>query len=574
MKSRDEQYQELFLIEAKDNIEELDRLFVELEKDHGSSTAIKDIFRVTHTMKGNAMGLGLDSIAQLSHVMEDVMLAIQEGRVGLDGKLFQLLFRANDKLGGLINALETGEKVSFLGIKTSLSLHLQKALEEGEKEGEEDQPSVVADTPTPEDQEPEEQEDSSATHISFSEVIQIPVKRMDDLMNEVGQLIIERDRLIAVSEGLGLKSSELDRLKRITSNLQYTIMNVRMVQVGFLFNKFHRVLRDAARIEGKDVNLILKGTDVEIDRNVLKVLSDSLVHLVRNSVSHGIEGQEVRKTRNKPAQGTVMLNARYERDRVVIMVTDDGGGIDAAVIRKKVVEKGLVSEKAAKNLRDEEIIQYIFAAGFSNTDKVNELSGRGVGMDVVKRAVESIGGQVKVDTIVGEGTTINLHVPASLALKGTLLFEVSGFQYALALSYAESVESIKPENLYTVGSVMMTKYHDQTISVVFLSDLLNAPDLKSVGKVLSSRTTESLSGIQELETIVVSYAGRMTGLVVDHVLQQKEIIEKPLSKPINAIRLLSGTTILGNGAVCPVIDVAAITEIIHSHTIHAQHEAS
>ncbi|REE01003.1 two-component system chemotaxis sensor kinase CheA [Marinoscillum furvescens DSM 4134] len=562
-------------MEAKDNIEQLDKLFVDLEKDHGNANAIKEIFRITHTLKGNAMGLGFEPIAQLSHVMEDVMLAIQEGKINLDQDLFKILFRANDKLGALVNALETEEKVSYLGIKTSLSLFLQKALNQKEETPDEE----PADSPTPpaleaEEEKPQPVPEETGTQISFSDVIQIPVRKMDELMNEVGQLIIERDRLIAMSDELGIRSSELDRLKRITSNLQYSIMNVRMVQIGFLFNKFHRVLRDAAAIENKKVNLVLKGTEIEIDRNILKIISDSLVHLVRNAVGHGIEAASQRTTQNKPEVGTVMLDAKYERDRVVIMVTDDGGGIDHEIIRKKIVEKGLVSEVIAKNLKPEEVIQYIFESGFSNAAEVNEISGRGVGMDVVKKAVESIGGQVKVETIVGEGTTVYLHVPSSLALKGTLLFKVDDQEYAMALSYTESVVPLNSHDIYKLGSSLMTRYQEETISVVFLKDILDLPTLSAINeRGVLQRSYEAIGEeAVDFNAIVVSYAGRTTAVIVDQVLQQKEIIEKPLARPLTQVRLLSGTTILGNGNVCPVIDIAALTDLLHKQALQSQHE--
>lgn len=561
MKSKESEYKEIFLIEAKDNIEQLDTLFVDLEKDHTSQKAIREIFRITHTLKGNAMGMGFNAIADLSHAMEDVMLAIQENRIKLDQALFQILFRANDKLGGLVSALETDEKVSYLGIKTSLSLYLQKNQQSdpAESQGKADEPSEQKESVT------------GASQVSFSDVIQIPVKKMDDLLNEVGQLLIERDRLIALGKEGSVPGTELERLKRITSNLQYSIMNVRMVQIGFLFNKFHRVLRDAAAIENKKADLVLKGTETEIDRNILKIISDSLVHLVRNAVGHGIESDEVRQAQNKPEQGTITLRASYERDRVVIAVSDDGAGIDHERIRKKIVEKRLVSAAVAKNLKKEEVIRFIFESGFSNSDQVNEISGRGVGMDVVKRAVESVGGQVRIETEVGSGTTIYLHVPASLALKATLLFEVDGQEYAIALSYTESVVSLPIEDIYKLGGGLMTRYQEEAIPVIFLKDILQMKSLTDIAeRGILQRTFHNQHPETILDTIIVSYGGQMTGIIVDKVIQQKEVIEKPLTNPIDHVKLLSGATILGNGNVCPVIDVAVITDLIHRQTLTVQ----
>lgn len=562
MKSKESEYKELFLVEAKDNIEELDQLFVELEKDQSNQDAINAIFRITHTLKGNAMGLGFESVADLSHLMEDVMIAIRNKQIALGQKLFQLLFRANDKLGALVRALETEDEVSYLGVKTSLSIFLNNELEK--------------EAPVPEVAEnPDEGQiaaaDETGSQITFSDVIQIPVKKMDELLNEVGQLLIERDRLMAYTQELGLKTAEFDRLKRITSNLQYSIMNARMVQVGFLFNKFHRVLRDAASIENKKVNLVLKGTETEIDRNILKIISDSLVHLVRNAISHGVETAQIRKEAGKPTTGTVTLDARYERDRVVITVSDDGGGIDHEVIRRKIVEKGLVDRSVAERLSEGEVIRYIFESGFSNIDQVNELSGRGVGMDVVKKAVESIGGQVRVDTEVGKGTSINLHVPSSLALKGTLLFEVDNQEYAIALSYTEAVVSISWKDIYKLSGGLMTKFQDEAISIVFLKDLLQMKNLSDISrKGILHKTFDTIEEEETmLDAIIVSYAGRTTALLVDRVIQQKEIIEKPLVKPIDKIKLLSGTTILGNGNVCPVIDVAVLTDLIYKQALQS-----
>ncbi len=576
---KESEYKELFLIEAKDNIEQLDKLFVDLEKDQSNQNAINAIFRITHTLKGNAMGLGIDSIADLSHVMEDVMIAIKSKQVNLNDELFKLLFRANDKLGALVNAMESGAKVSFLGIKTSLAIFLKNELSKETEEKEENAEGSESDQSSqgetvaeiedlPEEAVEEEEPNQEVNQISFSDVIQIPVKKMDDLLSEVGQLIIERDRLIAHSQELGIKSGEFDRLQRISSNLQYSIMNARMVQVGFLFNKFHRVLRDAASIEGKKANLVLKGADTEIDRNILKLMSDAMVHLVRNAVSHGIEPEEVRLKNNKPAEGQITLDAHYERDRVVIQVKDDGAGIDHEVIRRKIVEKGLATPEMVKIMGKDEVLTYIFEAGFSNAAKVNELSGRGVGMDVVKRAVESIAGQVKIETEVGQGTTMNLQVPASLALKGSLLFEINGQEYALALSYTEAVVSIEKKEVKKLSGGLMSTFQGDAISLIFLKDILSLKSLSDVSnKGVLHTSFDETDDEAVFNVIIVFCDGKTTGMVVDKVIQQKEIIEKPLTKPIDKTKLLSGTTILGNGNVCPVVDVAVITDLIHRHSL-------
>lgn len=582
-KSKESEYIELFRQEALENFEELNRLFTDLEKDHGNQDAINSIFRITHTLKGNAMGMGIDPVAKLAHVMEDVMGAVKNGDIVLNQELFDNLFKANDKLGNLIDALQTGVKVNFLGIKTKLSVLLNNALAAGtdgrkekekEKEIQQKEKRQGANEESEDEDliemvaEDDEEGDHAQTKITFNEVIQIPVKKMDELMNLVGQLIIERDRLVSVSTSNGSSSSEFERLQRISSDLQYAVMNARMVQVGFLFNKFHRIVRDVASIEKKKVNLEITGADVEIDRNILKIMSDSLIHLVRNSVSHGIEHPPLRAKHGKQETGTITLNARYEKDNVVIEVIDDGNGIDPEAIRYRCVKNGMMSKSAAASVSDDEIIMMIFEPGFSNAEKVTEISGRGVGMDVVKKATESIGGHVSLNTEVGKSSKIGLHLPSSLALKGALLFEIDSQEYAIPLSYTKSVISVAKKDVHKISEGLMINYLDSTISVIFLKDILRAnsiADLKKEGALHHS--FNEWKNDEEMDVIVINYMGKEMGVVVDRLLMQKEILEKSLSKPLDKAKLISGTTIMGNGKVCPIIDVVYMTDLLYKSII-------
>lgn len=586
MKSKESEYRDLFHAEALENFEELNRLFTDLENDHSDLNAINSIFRIVHTLKGNAMGMGFNDIAELTHVMEDVMGSVQQGTMALNKDLFDSLFKANDKLGALIEALKTDAKVSYLGIKTKLFVLLEKhakAMEMKTGQSPEMEPTAPAPqeaVPRPEEikpapvevkrpepvvEESKEADDAQGakTEITFTDVIQIPVKKMDELMTLVGQLIIERDRLITLNSVDGKRTTEFEGLQRITSDLQYGVMNARMVQVGFLFNKFHRIVRDVAVIESKNVGLELQGTECEIDRNILKIMSDAMIHLVRNAVSHGIESADVRKAKGKPEKGTIILSAHYEKDNVVIEVSDDGNGIDAEVIRRKIVEKGMVSKEFAQHLTNEEVIMYIFEPGFSNAEKITEISGRGVGMDVVKKAAESIGGQIKVDTEVGMGTTIKLNLPSSMALKGALLFELDKQEYAVALSYTEAVISLTKSDIHKITDGLMAKYLDQTIPIIFLRDIINLEDLADCqNEGVMHQSFKALDADEKLDVIVLSYAGKLLGIVVDRLLQQKEIIEKSMVRPLEKTRLLSGTTILGNGNVCLVLDVTTISDLM------------
>ena len=394
------------------------------------------------------------------------------------------------------------------------------------------------------------------------------MRKLDNLLNLVGELIIERDSLIAQNLEHNNSTSMFARLQRITSDLQYGVMDVRLVQVGFLFNKFHRVLRDVAIIENKKVDLVLEGTENEIDRNVLKIMSDSLVHVVRNAVSHGIESAEERKKKGKPEIGIVTLRSRNEKDTVIIEIQDDGNGIDEKIIRKKAVSKGIITQDYADKASNKDIIMLIFEPGFSNAEQITEVSGRGVGMDVVKKATESIGGKIDVVTEVGKGSIISLSLPSSMAVKGALLFELNKQDFAVALSYTEAVISLRKPDIHKVSNGLMASYLGKTISIIFLKDLAELNNLSELpSEDTFHKTFDAVTPTQKLDVLVVSYNNKYVGLVVDKLLQQKEIVEKTLSRPIDNLDLFSGATIMGNGNICLVLDVANIVNTIFKERV-------
>lgn len=555
MKSREEEYIEMFRAEAHENYEDLNRLFTELENDLNNQSIVDSIFRITHTLKGNAMGLGLERIAELGHVLEDVFGAVKNKQLVLDATLFNYLYKANDKLGALIAAIGTDEKVSYKGIATKIKVALRKlkeaeqkvqepAKEEIQQEEKEPKVEVVA-------KEPEESV-VETSGISFSDYINVSVEKLDNLLNITGELIVEKDSLISRASEGGL-SVDYSRLHRIISDLQYGIMGVRLVPLGFMFNKFQRVVRDVAVLESKEIELSLEGTEIEIDRNILKIISDSLVHLIRNSISHGIESAEERQQSGKPSKGNVKLSASNEKESVIIKVIDDGKGINSEVIAEKAVSKGLITREEVEKLSVNEQLELIFLPGFSNAETITEVSGRGVGMDVVKRAVESIGGSVQIDTTVGEGTEMQLVLPVSLALKAALLFEVGANSYAIPLTYIESVIAIKKDQLRKLNDGVIYNHMGQTIFLTFLNDTFYPQSQQSANEHL-----KKIDENEKLNVIIISYENKMIGFVVDNLLQQKEIVEKILSPPLDNISLFSGASILGDGSVCLVINVPGI----------------
>jgi len=587
---KEQEYREIFLAEAQESHEKLNLLFTELEKDNSSRKAIDAIFRITHTLKGNAMGMGYSEIAEMSHVMEDVFNEVKNGKLVLDAELFGALFRANDILGELIEAITSAKQVKYKGIKTKLEVVLRNHRQNITTETVQDD-QVATDIVKSEDSavlsekhEPLMEDlvlssdDSEETHLSkvtISDTVQVPVRKLDALLNIVGELIIEKDSLIAKYTEIGHKASEFARLHRIASDLQYGVMDVRLVQVGFLFNKFHRVLRDVASIENKKVDLILEGTEIEIDRNVLRIMSDSLVHMVRNSVSHGIEKPAKRLEKGKQEQGKVILRGRNEKDTIYIEIEDDGAGIDTAIIKRKALEKKIISEEYAKVITNDEILHLIFEPGFSNAEEVTEVSGRGVGMDVVKRATESIGGKVEIFTKIGKGTRFVLTLPSSMAVKGALLFELDKQEFAIPLTYTEAVVSLRKKDLHKYGRGLVTSYLGKSISLVFLKDLFALPNLASIElEGALHKSYDDLPAEAKLDVVIVSYGERFMGIVVDKLLQQKEIVEKNLNNPVDKNDLFCGATILGNGNVCLVLDIMAVLRTFYMEKMRRQNVAA
>jgi len=622
--SKEDEYKEIFLAEAEESHEELNRLLTVLEKKATDKKSIDAIFRITHTLKGNAAGMGFKAVAELSHIMEDLFGEVREGKLTLDDATFTSLFKAIDKLGDLISAVRTGKRVQYRGIKTKLEVLMKNSQQEEENNDAKDEPeesikedktakaeeqnsakkqaqkasstadkikeekaedSAKANQGKPEgndesstnsksdqiepvDDEPNTETDS--TKITFSDLVQVPVRKLDNLLNLVGELTIERDRIISSHQGL-VDTNEYARLNRISSDLQYSVMDVRLVQVGFLFNKFHRVIRDAASIEQKKVRLSLQGTETEIDRNILQIISDSLIHLMRNAVGHGLETPSERVKAGKPEEGVITLNAFTESDGVIIQIIDDGKGIDAQKIRERAISKGLISSSDAQEMSDNDIILMIFEPGFSTMDQVTAISGRGVGMDVVKKALDSIGGDIAVHTEIGKGSTFSLRLPASMAVKSTLLFDLMKDTYAIPLSYTEAVVSLYKSDIHKVGEGLMATYLGNTLSIVFLRDvLLNNENTKYKGEKKLHRSYEQLNPDKKLDIVIVAYNEYRVGLVVDKLLQQKEIVEKPLTKPMDQVRIINGVTITGNGHVCLVLNVAEICKMIFNKNFNAK----
>ncbi|NSW75670.1 MAG: chemotaxis protein CheA [Candidatus Atribacteria bacterium] len=394
---------------------------------------------------------------------------------------------------------------------------------------------------------------------SLKKTVRVDVDRLDALLNLVGELVIDRARLGDTIQRLR-EFKELSHLRdlladtnthigRIINELQMEIMKARMLPLAEVFNRFPRMVRDIARNSGKEVDFIVQGEETELDRSLLEEITDPLIHLLRNAVDHGIESREERISRGKSPRGKVLLKAYQEENSVVIMVQDDGRGLDTGKIRSKALRLGLVSQEELDKMSDREVMEFIFYPGFSTNDQVTSVSGRGVGMDIVRRNMERVNGQVSIESEEGKGTTFYLRLPLTLAIIRALLVKVDGGIYSIPLADVVEIEKVKKENTYWVNKTLTALFRGRVLSLLRLKDLLQ------------SKKAEYFEGEtvpEVLYTVVVNAARTMAGLVVDEIIGEQEIVIKSLGSYIGDVRGLSGATILGDGRVSLIVDVPSL----------------
>ncbi|NJE61481.1 chemotaxis protein CheA [Thermococcus sp. 21S7] len=377
--------------------------------------------------------------------------------------------------------------------------------------------------------------------VKISKIIKVDVANLDRLMNLVGELVITKGRLEQIAERLGDREllETLSTLSRLLTELQDEIMEMRLTPVAEVFNKFPRMVRELARKMGKEVEFVVEGADIEVDRTILDKLGDVLVHLLRNAIDHGIEPPEEREKLGKPKAGRLELIARRERSHVEIIVRDDGRGIDPEKVKKKAIERGLITPEQAAEMSNEEAINLIFLPGFSTKEQVTDVSGRGVGMDVVKDVVKSLNGSVSVHSEIGKGTTFVLKLPVSMAIIQALLIEVQGEVYAVPINnILESIE-IRRENLKSIGGKEVIVLRGEIIPVIMLHELFNLP----------------VPGKEEFPALVVDLGAQKVAIGVDELLHKKDIVIKSLGKMLSHISGFAGATILGDGSVVLIIEI-------------------
>ena len=379
--------------------------------------------------------------------------------------------------------------------------------------------------------------------------IRVDIEKLDSLLNLVGELVINKTRLeqIGITHRLTELVETIEQMDRVTTDLQSVVMKVRMVPVGQVFNRFPRMVRDLAKELNKEINLTIEGEETELDRTVIDEIGDPLVHLIRNSLDHGVEHPEDRIAKGKNPVGEVSLIARHEGNNVIIMVQDDGKGINPVVIKRKAVEKGLITQEDADKMSDNEAVRLVFLAGFSTAEVITDVSGRGVGMDVVKNKIESLGGLIDVETKLDEGSTFKIRLPLTLAIIQALLVKVQEETYAIPLGSIDSTINITTEDIKTIQNKEVILLRGQIIPIIRLADVLNVP--------MEKEKTED-----DLFVVVVHMGDQKAGIIVDNLIGQQEIVIKTLGKLLAGIKVIAGATILGDGQVALILDVGTLMQ--------------
>ncbi len=467
---------------------------------------------------------------------------------------FTLIVVSDAKLEDVIKAaiaVSEIEKVTGAPIELKNNAHYNKSWDEEEKAEETAVETAVPSKTAPAATAKPQKETKKQTPGKpvVNRTVRVDIEKLDSLMNLVSELIIAKNSLVSVSnqEQTNVNSAfdeQIGYLEQVTTNLHESVMKVRMVPIESVVSKFPRMIRDLSKSLGKKMELYMTGEETELDRTVVDEIGDPLMHLLRNSADHGLESAEVRAQRGKPAVGSIFLDAYQDGNNVVIEVRDDGNGIDVEAVKNKAIERGNITPEQAANMTDKEIINLLFLPSFSTAKKVTDVSGRGVGLDVVKSKIESLSGEVEVKSKLGEGSTWTIRLPLTLAIIQALMVVVGDEKYAISLGSIQTLEDIPPSEVKLVQNKEVIHLRGAVIPLIRLSEVLGVESKKSEE--------------DNLVVVIVKKGDKMAGLVIDELIGQQEIVIKSLGKYIKQCRFVSGATILGDGEIALILDANAL----------------
>lgn len=548
-----------FLVESEELLQRMDQDMVELEAAPGNPELLNRVFRALHTIKGTSGFLGFEAVVRLSHKAEDVLNALRKGEIVLTRRLMDALLAARDCLGRMLADIRSGglrqyelepllhqlegcnqaaEAVAAgAGLRAQPVSSASMALHASESG-----PPAAEAVPRP-----------SRPNDAAAHTMRVDVRKLDELINLVGELVLERNRLAQISRDLTARRVDIEslesalgqstaRLSFITDELQSAGLRTRMVPIDTVFRKFPRLVRDIAHGLHKEVDLQLQGQETELDKTMVELIGDPLVHLVRNSLDHGIEDPETRVRSGKSPQGTIRLEARQEGDQIIISIQDDGAGIDPERIARKALDKGLVTSERLRTLSPREILDFIFLPGFSTAAQVSDISGRGVGMDVVRTNLKRLNGTVHLDSVPGQGTSVELRLPLTLAILPVLLVQLQQEIYALPLRSVIETARIERHEIHRVEGREVLQLRGEILPV------LRPAQLWSTAQDTSASARVVVLGIGE----------QRVALLVDQLVGQESTVIKPLTSFLQHDACLAGATISGDGRVRLVLDPAGL----------------
>jgi two-component system chemotaxis sensor kinase CheA len=578
-----------YLTECEEILQQLDQDLVLIESTPDDADLLNRIFRAFHTIKGTSGFLNFNHIVELTHHAEDVLNILRKGERRVTRRVMDVLLAALDQLREMIGDVRGGATGEYQlnGLVRDLRGLLQPESNDVVGPGHSAPASEVSlsrqamsresrETPGGDGNSPAREialpradpargapsqpkeltAKAGATSVEATRTIRVDVAKLDELINLVGELVLERNRLLHLSRGFSERQLSDDhfesallqaaaRLSFITDELQTAGLRTRMVPVEAIFRRFPRMVRDLAGALGKEIELVIEGEETELDKTVAEQIADPLVHLLRNSLDHGVELPAVRIERGKPGRGTVRVEARQEGDNIVIEIADDGAGMDHHRIAKKAIEKGLISQEQLAGMSSREILDLIFLPGFSMAEKVSDVSGRGVGMDVVRSNMKKLNGTVEIDSELGKGSRIRLRLPLTLAILPVLLVAAAQETYALPLRSVVETIRIRASEIHRANGTDMLRLRDRMIPVCWLHQAIGLP--------AGARNAEAL-----LRVVILTAGQRRVGLVVDQLVGQEETVIKSVSSHLRNVPGLAGATISGDGEVRLILDPAGL----------------
>jgi len=551
-----------FLTETNEALAELDLALVKLERTPDDKATLSLIFRLVHTIKGTCGFLGLPRLEHVAHAAENVLGRVRDGELTVTPAVISLILGSLDRIKAIVAALgATGAEPA--GDDSAIIAALNRAAA-GDLAAEPAEAAVAAPAaPQP------AQDTPPADNQVGSQTIRVTVDVLEELMTLVGELVLTRNQLLQLSRAQGTSafSAPLQRLSSITSDLQEGVMKTRMQPIGNAWNKLPRLVRDLAQETAKKITLEMRGQDTELDRQVLELMRDPLTHMVRNSADHGLETPEERRAAGKPETGRILLNAYHEGGHIIIEVSDDGRGLDVARIRDKALSKGLATEAELAAMTDTQIRAFIFRAGFSTAAAVTAISGRGVGMDVVRSNIERIGGTIDLTSVFGQGSCFTIKIPLTLAIVSALIVSAAGERFAIPqISVMELVRVGRevgkvPDRSNSLAPIPMEETDDAVGAGMSIEHIGQTPVLRLRDRLLPLISLGALLRMEEgagqpkSTTVVVTAAGSlMLGIVVDEVFDTEEIVVKPVAPILRHVTMFSGNTILGDGSVIMILD--------------------